>query len=142
MNTANQRTEVVLVVNGGYGRTLVSAAEAIVGSLPVTIHDLDTDDSFHTSCDKIHQLFQNKNQGKGVLVLTDLCGSTPSNICFASIEKISGCEIVTGINLPMLLKLATCDLDLSPKEIAQALLETGRRSIVIGSNLRLPKGTM
>ena len=76
--------------------------------------------------------------GDGVLILTDMFGGTPSNISLSFLEE-HRVEVVTGINLPMLIKLATLSEDKPVEELATFVKEYGRRNISVASEL-LPEG--
>ena len=74
------------------------------------------------------------NDGSGVILLTDMFGGTPSNlgITFLEQDKI---EIITGVNLPMLIKAASMKEAASLTEVARALREHGRNAIWVASDL-------
>ncbi|MBW2697130.1 MAG: PTS fructose transporter subunit IIA, partial [Deltaproteobacteria bacterium] len=76
--------------------------------------------------------------GDGVLVLTDMFGGTPSNIALSFLEE-NNVEVVTGINLPMLIKLATLSDEPPLDELATFIKEYGQRNISVASQL-LPEG--
>jgi PTS system mannose-specific IIA component len=127
---------VVVVTHGQLAAELVNAAEAIVGDLPrfaaVSIgwHD-DTDDAR----DEIRQAIARLQSDSGVLVLTDMFGGTPTNLGLSFVEP-DRVEVVTGVNLPMLIKLSS----LRPAQpellaVARELRETGRNAIHVASDL-------
>ena len=127
---------VVVVTHGQLAAELVNAAEAIVGDLPrfaaVSIgwHD-DTDDAR----DEIRQVIARLQSDSGVLVLTDMFGGTPTNLGLSFVEP-DRVEVVTGVNLPMLIKLSS----LRPAQpellaVARELRETGRNAIHVASDL-------
>ena len=127
---------VVVVTHGQLAAELVNAAEAIVGDLPrfaaVSIgwHD-DTDDAR----EEIRQAIARLQDESGVLVLTDMFGGTPTNLGLSFVEP-DRVEVVTGVNLPMLIKLAS----LRPAQpellaVARELRETGRNAIHVASDL-------
>jgi mannose PTS system EIIA component len=127
-------TAVVLVVNGDYGRDLVETAEVLVGGLDV--HVVET--VCHANADDLrrrvrHQVLDMVGQTESVLLVTDLCGSTPANVCLELLLKHPGWELLTGLNLPMLLKLATCDRSARAQEMAQQLGATAAASIKLGT---------
>ena len=72
--------------------------------------------------------------GEGVLVLTDMFGGTPSNISLSFLDE-HHVEVVTGINLPMLIKLATLPEDKPLEELATFIKEYGQRNISVASEL-------
>ena len=81
------------------------------------------------ACDEV-------DAGAGVLILVDVHGSSPFRACLAMVDGTRPVEIVCGVNLPMLLKLATCDRrGLRPAEVAELIKEVGKRSIRLGSEL-------
>ncbi len=127
---------VVVVTHGQLAAELVNAAEAIVGDLPrfaaVSIgwHD-DTEDAR----EEIRQAIARLQGDSGVLVLTDMFGGTPTNLGLSFVEP-DRVEVVTGVNLPMLIKLSS----LRPAQpmllaVARELRETGRNAIHVASDL-------
>ena len=76
--------------------------------------------------------------GEGVLVLTDMFGGTPSNISLSFLDE-HHVEVVTGVNLPMLIKLATLRETRSLEELAAFIKEYGQRNIRVASEI-LPEG--
>jgi hypothetical protein len=81
------------------------------------------------ACDKV-------DAGIGILILADVHGSSPFRACLAMVDGTRPVEIVAGVNLPMLIKLATCDRSgLRPAEVAERVKEVGKRSIRLGSEL-------
>ncbi len=127
---------VVVVTHGQLAAELVNAAEAIVGDLPrfaaVSIgwHD-DTEDAR----EEIRQAIVRLQGDSGVLVLTDMFGGTPTNLGLSFVEP-DRVEVVTGVNLPMLIKLSS----LRPAQpellaVARELRETGRNAIHVASDL-------
>jgi PTS system mannose-specific IIA component len=127
---------VVVVTHGQLATELLNAAEAIVGDLPrfaaVSIgwHD-DADDAR----EEIRQAIARVQSGSGVLLLTDMFGGTPTNMGLSFVEP-DRVEVVTGVNLPMLIKLS--NLQSSGREllgVARELRETGRNAIHVASDL-------
>jgi PTS system mannose-specific IIA component len=127
---------VVVVTHGQLAAELVNAAEAIVGDLPrfaaVSIgwHD-DTDDAR----EEIRQAIARLQGESGVLVLTDMFGGTPTNLGLSFVEP-DRVEVVTGVNLPMLIKLSSLR-QAQPEllAVARELRETGRNAIHVASDL-------
>ena len=79
------------------------------------------------------------DQGDGVLVLIDMFGGTPSNISLSFLDE-HNVEVVTGVNLPMLIKLATLRESKSLDELATFIKEYGRRNISVASELLPEEG--
>jgi PTS system mannose-specific IIA component len=74
------------------------------------------------------------DHGNGVLVLTDMFGGTPSNMSLSFVEG-GGVEVVTGLNLPMLIKLATLTEEKSLEELAKFIKSYGQRNISVASEI-------
>ena len=126
-------TPVVIVTHGRYGRELVAAAEAIVGPLGVKVVSVDRPAD---PCDIRGWLEHALGPGwreRGALLLTDIYGGTPHRVCMGLARCCPGMELVSGLNLAMLLKLATVDRRHAAVEIAEALVGTARRSVQVGS---------
>ena len=137
MQSANTqpRTAVVLVVNGDYARELVEAAEVLGGELDLVVLEASCRLGADEARDRLRQQLAERTAGQGsVLLLTDLCGSTPSNVCLEFLGRNSGWEMLAGLNLPMLLKLATCDRGAGAREVAQMLRATAAESIKLGTS--------
>jgi PTS system mannose-specific IIA component len=126
---------VVVVTHGQLATELVNAAETIVGDLP---HFFAVSIGWHENVqdarDEIAAAIDRVRQPGGVLLATDMFGGTPSNlgITFLEQDKI---EIVTGVNLPMLIKAASIKEPASLIEIARTLREHGRNAIWVASDL-------
>ena len=126
---------VVVVTHGQLATELLNAAEAIVGDLPrfaaVSIgwHD-DTDDAR----EEIRQAIARLQGESGVLLLTDMFGGTPTNIGLSFVEP-DRVEVVTGVNLPMLIKLTSLRSSQDLLAVARELRETGRNAIHVASDL-------
>ena len=91
---------------------------------------------------RLEKAIAEADRGRGVVLLTDMFGGTPSNLALAFLEP-GRFEIVTGINLPMVIKARALARDgKSPREIAHVLVERGRRAIVAAAELvdGVPKG--
>jgi PTS system mannose-specific IIA component len=128
---------VVVVTHGGAGHCLLDAAASIVGPIDATeAVSVMMEDSFDTVIHHVEQACNDVDQGAGVVILVDIHGSSPFQACLAMLDGTRAVEIVCGVNLPMLLKLATVDRhELRPYELAELLRDVGRRSIRLGSEL-------
>jgi mannose/fructose-specific phosphotransferase system component IIA len=137
----DRETTVVLVVNGDYARELVEAAEVLVGALRVRVVRAMCQLGADELRGRLGNQIAEHTEGKeSVLLITDLWGSTPSNVCLEHLGRNPGWELLSGLNLPMLLKLATCDRSLDAREMALKLRATSSESFKQGS-LYLPKET-
>lgn len=121
---------IVIVTHGLLGQELLKTAEFIVGSLDacvsVSINGVKGPDSLRNSID---QAIKSVDKGGGVLILTDMFGGTPSNLSLSFLEE-GKVEVLTGVNLPMLLKAV--QVRKSPlAEAAQLISEQARKSIAV-----------
>lgn len=99
-------TGIVVVTHGQLARELVSAAEMIIGEIPnVTAVSIGWHESPDDALREIEDAIKRADSGKGTVVLTDMFGGTPSNLSLTFLEK-DRVEVVTGVNLPMLIRLA------------------------------------
>ena len=119
---------VVVATHGKLAEEMIRTAEAVVGHLdqvvPVSVVAAAPDMRAN-----LKAAIQRVDQGDGVLLLTDLLGGSPTNLCvsFLTERKV---EVVTGINLPMLLKLSGLRASGKPiGQVAHDLAEAGQRSI-------------
>src|SRR2546425_12074225 len=97
---------VVVVAHGQLATELVNAAEMIVGDLPqFTAVSIGWHDEVNDAREDISQAIERVRGEEGVLLLTDMFGGTPSNLGMTFLET-DRLEVITGVNLPMLIKLA------------------------------------
>ena len=128
---------VVVVTHGQLAVELLNAAEMIVGDLPrfaaVSIgwHE-DTDDAREEIAQAVNRVQQGQ-PGRGVLIVTDMFGGTPSNLAMTFLGQ--DVEVITGVNLPMLIKLANLKEQASLIEVAREMREHGRNAIWVASDL-------
>jgi PTS system mannose-specific IIA component len=126
---------IVVVTHGRLGEEIVSAARTIVGEIPLmTAVSLGWSDDVAHSRENITRAIESVGVG-GALLLTDMFGGTPTNICLSFLsEKV---EIVTGVNLPMLIKIAN-RRELGLGEMARMVSDQGRSAIIIASEVLRP----
>ncbi|MFB3816785.1 MAG: PTS sugar transporter subunit IIA [Candidatus Methylomirabilales bacterium] len=124
---------IVIVTHAELGTELLRTAEEIVGKLPrveaVSIHATEQIDRARK---KIEGVLQRVNDGSGVLILTDLFGGTPSNLVLSYLEA-GRLEVVTGVNLPMLMKLPALREEADLRALADKLAKYGQRNILVAS---------
>src|SRR3954447_16223477 len=127
----------VIVTHGDCGEDLLEAAGEIVGPVPSsTAVSVPMSERFETIVARVARACDEVDRGAGVLILADVHGSSPFRACLAMLDGTRAVEIVCGVNLPMLIKLATCDRGgLRPAEVAELVKEVGKRSIRLGSEL-------
>jgi mannose PTS system EIIA component len=121
------RTGVVIVSHGDSGQAMVTAAEKIVGSLGTGVVTVPIGESKETTAQHIEQACKSMSSEE-LLFLVDLEGSTPFNVCS---KRHGRCWVLTGVNMPMLFKLATVDRDRPAQVVAEELAATGQKSIHI-----------
>ncbi len=123
----------VVVTHGRLAVELVAAMEHVVGrQKQVRAVCIGPDDNMDKRRGDIRDAVQKADSGDGVILLTDMFGGTPSNLAVTLLEK-GRVELVAGVNLPMLIRLAEARRAMSVAQAAQAALEAGRRYITIGS---------
>jgi PTS system mannose-specific IIA component len=130
---------VLVVSHYRLGEEMLQALRLIVPDGPpfhaVGIDPRQTVEEMRSS---IAKALDQADQGEGVLVLTDMFGGTPSNISLSFLGE-RHVEVVTGINLPMLIKLATLTEEKPLEELAPFIKQYGQRNISVASEI-LPEG--
>jgi PTS system mannose-specific IIA component len=128
---------VVVVTHDQAALSMVAALFAIVGALPaVTAVCVGVGEAFPKIVEKISRGCEEVDQGAGVLMLVDVHGSTPFHAAMSMLDGTRAAEVLCGVNLPMLIKMATIDRRLTPPmTLAEELRDAGRRSIRLGSEL-------
>ena len=126
----------VLATHGELGKALIAAMEMIVGAQPqVTALSLQVADRIEDAAERLREAVEGADDGDGVLVLTDMLGGTPSNICLSLIGGPRPVEVVSGVSLPMLLKAVQARRDLDLRETAGQVKKVGRASIIVASEV-------
>ncbi len=126
---------IVIVTHGQLGREMLKTAELIVGSLDTCrAVSLESDLGPDSMRQAVGQAIDAADQGRGVLVLTDMFGGTPSNISLSFLDK-NRVEVLTGVNLPMLLKAVQLRREGLLAEVAEAVGDSGRKSITVAGEL-------
>jgi mannose PTS system EIIA component len=126
---------VVVVTHGQLATELVNAAEMIVGDLAqFTAVSIGWHDDVNDARDEILQAIDRVRAEEGVLVLTDMFGGTPSNLGMTFLEK-DRVEVITGVNLPMLIKLAGLSGRQELLAVAREMRDHGRNAIWVASDL-------
>ena len=126
---------VVVVTHGQLATELVNAAEMIVGDLPTfTAVSIGWHDDVNDAREEIAQAIERVAGETGVLVLTDMFGGTPSNLGMTLLvhDKV---EVITGVNLPMLIKLAGLQSSSDLLGVAREMRDHGRNAIWVASDL-------
>jgi mannose PTS system EIIA component len=126
---------VLITTHGNLGSELIKAAELIRGSLKGIVHvSIDQTKGVEDLKKEISVAIKKLDQGKGVLILTDLFGGTPSNISLSFLKE-GKVEVITGVNLPMLLKLPDIREGIQLKEFARSIKDYGIKNISLASEI-------
>jgi PTS system mannose-specific IIA component len=126
---------VLITTHGNLGSEFIKAVELIRGSLKAVTHlSIDQTKSVEELKKEISTAIRKLDQGQGVLILTDLFGGTPSNISLSFLKE-GKVEVVTGVNLPMLLRLSEAREGISLKEFAVSVKDYGMKNIYLASEI-------
>jgi len=129
----------LIVTHGRLAIELLNAAEMIAGEIHhITAVSLGWHDDVDMATSMIEKALERVKTPDGVLILTDMFGGTPTNICSTFLDQ-ENVEIVTGVNLPMLIKFAQMGEGQKLSAAAKAVKEQGQSSIYIASQLLAPK---
>lgn len=126
---------ILIVSHGDLGRELVKAAELIMGRLDACdVIAISANPDCETLIKRISDKIQTLDTGQGVLLLTDMFGGTPSNLCLSFLDE-KAVEVLTGVNLPMLITIAQYRNEMSIAELGKKSEEAGRKGISLASGL-------
>jgi PTS system mannose-specific IIA component len=125
----------VLVTHGRLASEFIHAVEHVVGKQEqIEAICIGPDDKMDTRRADIAAAAQRSDSGDGVIILTDMFGGTPSNLAISLLEE-GKIEVVAGLNLPMLVKLARVRRDCNLHKAAAAAQDAGRKYINIASQV-------
>ena len=125
----------LVVTHGRLAEELVTAIRTIVGDLDaLEAVSIDWDDDVTESRTRIEKALRAVDRGSGVLILTDMFGGTPTNLALSFLEP-GHVEVITGVNLPMLIKYTNLRDDADFTETARKIAEQGREAIQVASEL-------
>lgn len=127
---------IVIVTHKHLGDALIDAAEFILGNrpeamIPVSINLNENADKLRR---KIAEGIKKVNKKKGVLILTDMFGGTPSNLSYSFLEE-GRVEVISGVNLPILIKAANTRKEMELSKLAESLEAYGKKSISLASGI-------
>jgi PTS system mannose-specific IIA component len=124
---------IILVTHGRLAEEFVHAMEHVVGRQDaIATVCIGPNDDMEARRDEIAKAIEEVDQGEGAIVLTDLFGGTPSNLAISLMET-GKVEVIAGINLPMLIRLAGARKCMSVVDAASAARDAGRNYITIAS---------
>jgi len=128
----------VVVTHGNLAAELVNAAETIVGGINhITAVSIGWHDEVENAREEIGRAIKRVNAGAGVLVLTDMFGGTPTNLACTFLGE-APIEVVTGVNLPMIIKLADQQPDETLATVARRVRDQGQKNIYLASEVLAP----
>ena len=131
----NDMIGLVLVTHGRLAEELINAMEHVVGSQKnIASVCIGPDDDMERRRNDILKSVENVDDSMGVIVLTDMFGGTPSNLAISIIDKAS-VEVIAGVNLPMLVKLASVREKLNLNETVSKAQVAGKKYINVASQL-------
>jgi PTS system mannose-specific IIA component len=126
---------IVVVAHGDIGLDMVAAAQRII---PEATHivgvSVESNDPPQSIRQQIADAMGKVDMKDGVLILTDMFGGTPSNICLSFLKQ-NMVEVISGVNLPMLIKLANMRDHMSFEDVVPFIQQYGQRNIVIASHV-------
>ena len=131
----------LITTHGNLGNELIKAAELIKGPLNDILHvSVDQTKNVEDIKKEISNAIKKLDKGKGVLILTDLFGGTPSNISLSFIKE-GKVEVLTGVNLPMVLKLSEVKEDMTLRDFACLIKNYGEKNIMLASEILSKKAS-
>jgi PTS system mannose-specific IIA component len=123
----------IIVSHGKLAGELLNALTIILGEAPnIDAISIGWYDDVEDSKKKINQSLRRVDQKNGVLIFTDMFGGTPSNLSF-SFLKNSQVEIITGVNLPMLIKFVSLQRSNNLQDVAKKVVDQGKKNIHLAS---------
>jgi len=127
---------IVIVTHCQLGEALIGAAEFIIGSRPESLESvsIDLNENAEKLRNKISQGIKNVKGQDGVLILTDMFGGTPSNLSYSFLEE-GRIEVLSGVNLPILIQAASIRKKMKLDELAANLESFGKKSISLASGI-------
>ncbi|HEK85043.1 MAG: PTS sugar transporter subunit IIA [Candidatus Saccharicenans sp.] len=125
----------VIVSHGKLAEELLNALTIILGEAPnIEAISIGWYDDVEESKKKISQSIKKVDQKNGVIIFTDMFGGTPSNLSFSFLTE-NKIEIITGVNLPMLIKFVSLQRNNNLKDVAKKVVEQGKKNIHLVSAL-------
>ena len=122
---------VLIVSHGRLAEALISEVQSLIGQLQkvkgVSIWPRENEKEVR---DRIREKMAEVDEGDGILILTDILGGTPTNLSLSFLKE-KRVEVVTGVNVPMLLTLSSYQKGRSLEEICSLVRKSGRRSIIL-----------
>jgi PTS system mannose-specific IIA component len=129
----------VIITHGHLASEFIAAAEMIAGPIPhVTPASIDWHDDIDVARAELERAIVRVSHDRGVLLLTDMFGGAPTDIASMFLGDAS-IEVITGVNLPMILKLADQSPGASLAEVSRSVREAGKDGIHVAGELLTPQ---
>jgi mannose PTS system EIIA component len=127
---------IVIVTHSQLGDALIDAAEFILGTRPDTMVSvsIDLNENVDKLRKKIAEGIKKVDHNRGVLILTDMFGGTPSNLSYSFLEE-GRVEVISGVNLPILIKAYDIQKKMELSKLAENLEAFGKKSISLASGI-------
>ena len=127
---------ILIVTHEKLGDVLIDAAEFILGEKPQAVEpvSINLDENVELLRGRIEKAIKKVNHNRGILILTDMFGGTPSNLSYSFLEE-GRVEVLTGVNLPIVIKAITARENQKLAELAQNLETYGKKSIALASSI-------
>lgn len=139
MPEAKRKVGGVIVTHGHLASELLAAAETIIGPINyIQAISIGWHDDVEIAREEIARAIKQVGRGRGVLLLTDMFGGTPTNIAAMFLQD-GETEIVTGVNLPMVIRLASQTDNETLAEVAHRVREQGREAIYLAGEMLKPQ---
>ena len=127
---------ILVVTHSNLGDALIEAAEFVIGDRPESVESISINlgENAEKLRGKIEIGIKKVEKSKGVLILTDMFGGTPSNLSYSFLEE-GRVEVISGVNLPILIKAVTNRNDMELSKLAVSLEAFGKKSISLASGI-------
>lgn len=128
---------IIVISHGNFAEELIAAVDFVLSGKPVVKMvgmNLDRDVDFDAFQKDIKRTIKKVDKGDGVLLVTDMFGGTPSNVSLTFLEE-NKVEVISGVNLPMLIKLSTLPEDTTLSDAVKIAEKAGKDNIIVASNL-------
>lgn len=137
----NKQVGLIIVTHSDYGSGLLRAAEFITGAIQDCV-SISVDANFiaEESIARLKEAATRLDSGAGVLILTDMFGGTPTNVSLSLMNEKADIDVITGVNLPMLLRVLS-NRNLPLVELSQLAYEAGLEGIVSAGKILQTKAS-
>lgn len=126
---------IIVISHCKIAEELLKAANLILGEIPSCLGiGISADEKLEKIAERLEQAVAQVDEGDGVVILTDLFGGTPSNVSLSFLQD-KKVEVVSGVNLPMVLKIGVDRQDRDLKEVVKIARDAGRKNISVASEI-------